>query len=184
MLGFMQSNCKAFRDSLFYGMSKRLKQVVDPTARVEARGRCGRTGIPGMPALSFKRSGAWDDGSWARQMSDCRFILAAENEVGVPGYVTEKLVNAFLAGAIPIYWGDDATVKAWFNPAAFVNVGDYDSPEAAIDAVIELAQDPERMRAMRAAPVLRDHAAMIGTFTWQLDQSHEWQAVLQEIHNV
>lgn len=36
-------------------------------------------------------------------------------------YVTEKIVNAFLAGAIPIYWGSPFVLKM-FNPRAFIFV--------------------------------------------------------------
>ena len=40
-----------------------------------------------------------------------RFAMAFEN-ANVSGYVTEKIVNAFLAGAIPIYWGHPDVFKA------------------------------------------------------------------------
>ena len=36
------------------------------------------------------------------------------------GYVTEKIVLAFLAGSIPIYYGDRKHVNYLFNPDAFV----------------------------------------------------------------
>ena len=47
-------------------------------------------------------------------MHDFRFALVMENEVG-ESYVTEKIVIAFVAGAIPIYHGaatDDARLHA------------------------------------------------------------------------
>ena len=34
-----------------------------------------------------------------------KFVLAFENSSS-PGYCTEKLFHAKVAGAIPIYWGD------------------------------------------------------------------------------
>ena len=37
----------------------------------------------------------------------------------MPGYVTEKIVNAFLAGSIPIYWGSRAVLEI-FNPESFI----------------------------------------------------------------
>ncbi|CAK0823016.1 unnamed protein product, partial [Prorocentrum cordatum] len=47
-----------------------------------------------------------------------RFALVFENKL-VPGYVTEKIVNAFLAGSIPIYWGSSAVLDV-FNADAFI----------------------------------------------------------------
>ena len=35
-------------------------------------------------------------------------------------YVTERIVNAFLAGAIPVYYGPPEVSK-YFNPLAFID---------------------------------------------------------------
>jgi alpha(1,3/1,4) fucosyltransferase len=34
-----------------------------------------------------------------------KFCVAYENGKEIPGYITEKIFNAFEAGCIPIYWG-------------------------------------------------------------------------------
>jgi len=39
-----------------------------------------------------------------RKLSQYRYSLCFENTF-TPGYVTEKIVDSFLAGSIPIYWG-------------------------------------------------------------------------------
>jgi len=36
-------------------------------------------------------------------------------------YCTEKLMDAFLVGSLPIYWGDPKVVEDW-NQKAFINV--------------------------------------------------------------
>lgn len=56
-------------------------------------------------------------------LSDYKFSLAAENSQH-PGYCTEKILEAYLAGTIPIYWGSP-TVSMDFNPKAFVNWHDF-----------------------------------------------------------
>ena len=58
-----------------------------------------------------------------------RFALVFENRA-YPGYTTEKLVDAMMAGCIPIYWGNPAVARD-FNPRSFVNVSDYEAGEAA-----------------------------------------------------
>jgi hypothetical protein len=167
LLGFMQTNCKVFRDRMFLDLKGALKAAV-PDARIEARGACGHVpSLPGFPCPWRRSPGTWDAGrtsveehlpGWVATMADCRFILAVENSLNLPGYVSEKLINAFLAGAIPLYWGDSVTAARWFNREAFVDLGAFETREAAIAAVAALAQDPDRMRAMRAAPVFRENA--------------------------
>lgn len=56
-------------------------------------------------------------------ISKYKFNLALENSY-VRGYVTEKILEPFVAGTVPIYWGDDL-VKCDFNPESFINVNDY-----------------------------------------------------------
>lgn len=46
-----------------------------------------------------------------------QFSLALEN-ICSPGYVTEKLLHALVAGTIPIYWGDKAAYSD-FNPLSY-----------------------------------------------------------------
>lgn len=58
---------------------------------------------------------------WAKnyeQFSLYKFCLVMENK-NVPGYVTEKILNAFLGGCIPIYYGT-TDVFDIFNARAFV----------------------------------------------------------------
>lgn len=48
------------------------------------------------------------------------FNLCPENGMH-PGYYTEKIPEAFMAGCLPITWADD-NVKVDFNPKAFINL--------------------------------------------------------------
>ena len=81
-----------------------------------------------------------------------RFALAIENSAD-PGYCTEKIVDAWAAGAVPVY-GGAPLVKQEFNPAAFVCADDYESPAALADALVELSKDRDAFCAICAAPVL------------------------------
>lgn len=51
-------------------------------------------------------------------LSGYRFSMAFEN-TRWSGYTTEKLVEAYASGTVPLYWGDP-TVSQVFNPQAFV----------------------------------------------------------------
>lgn len=79
-----------------------------------------------------------------------RFTIAFENE-STPGYATEKITDAFLAGSIPIYWGDPG-IAGLFNPESFVNCHAYPDFEAVVRRVLEIENDPAQFERMRNAP--------------------------------
>lgn len=81
-----------------------------------------------------------------------KFSIAYENSRG-PGYCTEKIVDAFAAATVPIYWGAP-DVKQEFNPAAFLCADDYPDTAALIAAIDEIDRDDEKFLAMCHAPIL------------------------------
>ncbi len=108
------------------------------------------------PVLS---GGAWRNNIGGKRVSDknaflssCKFSIAFENS-STPGYCTEKLMQAFAAGTIPIYYGDPH-VGRQFNTNAFVNVHDFQSIPEVIDRIAEIDQNDELYIAMQKAPAL------------------------------
>jgi len=77
------------------------------------------------------------------------FALCYENSVA-PGYVTEKLLHAKMAGCVPLYRGAEEAVKD-FDPAGFVHVKDG---QDVVALVKELQADAMRLRAMSQVPAL------------------------------
>jgi alpha(1,3/1,4) fucosyltransferase len=82
-----------------------------------------------------------------------KFSIAFENSSS-PGYTSEKLIQAYAAGTVPIYWGD-RDVGLDFNPEAFVNCHDFPSFEKAIERVIQLDNDEEAYARMFEASFFR-----------------------------
>lgn len=68
-----------------------------------------------------------------------RGILAYENTNVQPGYITEKIIHAINADAIPVYWGTEQTD---FNPARLVNRADFPTDAALLDHLRQLLHDP------------------------------------------
>lgn len=100
-----------------------------------------------------------DEGKWdakIRYLRDFRFTLAAEN-ASYPGYTTEKIVDAFLAGSVPIYWGDPL-VDHDFNPAAFINFYDHGTVARTVQAVLEADADAAILTRFRSEPPLSEAA--------------------------
>ena len=78
-----------------------------------------------------------------------KFVIAFENS-SHSGYTTEKIVDAFAAGSIPIYWGDPDVTRV-FNPKAFIEVR---SVEDAIERVKQLDQDDtEYLQMLKETPL-------------------------------
>jgi len=68
-----------------------------------------------------------------------KFNIAFEN-AAVPGYTTEKIVEAMQARCLPLYWGNPRIAEE-FNPKSFLNYADFPSEEALIEKIIELDKD-------------------------------------------
>jgi len=63
---------------------------------------------------------------------DYKFVMCFENDL-YPGYVTEKPVEAYLSGAIPLYYGMDE--MKYLNNESMINLNDFDSMEGWLDQI-------------------------------------------------
>jgi len=70
-----------------------------------------------------------------------KFTISFENNI-IDGYITEKIINCFLAGSIPIYDGTDDIYK-YFNRDSFINAKDFNSLEELADYIIKVDTTPE-----------------------------------------
>lgn len=70
-----------------------------------------------------------------------KFSLAFENST-YKGYTTEKIVQAWAAGTIPIYWGDPSITEQ-FNEKAFINCHAYLNWDEVIKKIIEVDNNEE-----------------------------------------
>lgn len=95
-----------------------------------------------------------------------KFVICFENSKH-PGYVTEKLLNAYVAGAVPVYWGTPEVLE-WLNPKAFLFL--EDESEGAMRTLVErvkaLDVDEAAYQAMHGEPLLRPEGV---PKAWTLD---------------
>ena len=82
-----------------------------------------------------------------------KFSIAFENS-SYSGYCTEKLLQAFSSGTVPIYWGDP-TAKRYFNENSFIDCTGL-SMEEAIEKIKQIDQDDEKYLQMLCANPLVD----------------------------
>ena len=109
-----------------------------------------------------------DEGWWnlTEVYKDYKFGFAMEN-VNEDGYITEKIMNVFIGGAIPIYWGTEK-VKTIFNPESFVYVNDYPSFKECAKDIIAISNDKERYDLMRNAPIFLPNQEIDYSSYWDL----------------
>ena len=84
--------------------------------------------------------------------SKYKFCIAIENSPS-RGYTTEKIMEAFAANTVPIYWGNPDIAKE-FNPKSFINIHDFESFDAAVEFVKKADEDDELYLSMVKAPII------------------------------
>ena len=90
-------------------------------------------------------------------------MLAVENtDRGSP--VSEKMVNAYLAGAVPVVWGGGLH-RRYFNPESFVDCSSLEVGACAA-AVRAVEANETRREAMRAAARFSSPSAFESFFAW------------------
>jgi GR25 family glycosyltransferase involved in LPS biosynthesis len=83
-----------------------------------------------------------------------KFVIVGENSQ-TPGYVTEKLLHAKLAGCIPIYWGDPS-VHLEFEKGSFLNVADYASENDLLKRIEQLDSNDIEWSFIANSPLLKE----------------------------
>ena len=116
--GFMvyaTSHCKAGHRTDFYDFVAANYRPVE-----YGNMKCGKFSVPSLTSM---RSDRRKEKSWMNSVishySKYKFAVVFENAI-VPGYVTEKLLLARLAGTIPVYYGT-AVVHEFINSDAFID---------------------------------------------------------------
>ena len=84
-----------------------------------------------------------------------KFSITYEN-TSYPYYCTEKIMDAFLAGSIPIYWGDPKVAEDW-NEKAFINMNNTNMKWPVwVDEIKKLDQDEAYFIEKYNEPVFAD----------------------------
>jgi len=107
-----------------------------------------------------------------------KFAYVAENAQS-SGYCTEKILHAFSAGCIPIYWGDKTVIND-FNPKAFINCNDK-SYEEITEEIMKIDTNDELYLQMRNQPVfINDN--ICNNYFLQLEE--KFSNILAQIPNI
>jgi GR25 family glycosyltransferase involved in LPS biosynthesis len=140
---FVATNpCNSTRNEAF--------QILNRWRPVDSAGRlfCNRAEGP----IAGGMGGGGGELSKVDYYKDYQFALTFENS-SAPGYTTEKLFHAKVAGCVPIYWGD-AFVDRDFDARGFINANQLGTAQGFIDLVAKVVNDPHEWRKMASVPAL------------------------------
>ena len=133
---FVVSNSE-FADPMREKFFRRLSQY----KKVDSGGRfLNNIGGPVKDKLAFLR--------------EYKFNIAFENSVS-PGYTTEKIMEAYVAQSIPIYYGNP-TVETDFRLNSMVRIKDESDIDRAIEEIIRLDNDDDAYMEMVTARCLTE----------------------------
>jgi hypothetical protein len=133
---FLYSHATRERRQVFEALS-RYRPVTSPGAFLH------NVDVPDLAP----RTGAWRP-SKLRYQRNFRFTVAYENSA-YPGYTTEKIVDALLAGSIPIYWGNPEIARD-IRLECFIHARDFPDLEALVEHVRRVDTDGALADAYRA----------------------------------
>jgi hypothetical protein len=143
---YAASNCVQFREHAA-GLFSEIGIVHCDGCAGETPPSGNRTNL--VPTKSGNKLRNWPDN--AKLYSNYRFCLVLEHVGNHPGYITEKILMAFVGGCIPIYHGP-VEVFNIFNKDAFIFYNDTD-PQPALDLVAALESDKGRYDEMMNEPI-------------------------------
>ncbi len=106
-----------------------------------------------------KINGSWLSNELIKEYSKYNFVFAMENH-DKDGYITEKIINAFVSGAIPIFYGNKI-VNEFFNKKAFINVSDFNNLNDCVQFIINMNEN--QIHKMMDEPI----------FNWKNNRIHE-----------
>ena len=120
--------------------------------------------------------GEWYDDKLIQAYKDYKFVFAIENG-NRKGYITEKIINAYYSGAIPIYYGCEE-INDFFNPKSFINVSSFDSLEDCVDYVINMKE--EDILEMTKQKIFNEHNEIVN----MLNENNNDNPVLKKYINL
>ena len=84
-----------------------------------------------------------------------KFVIAFENK-DYPGYVTEKICDAYKSKCVPIYWGHRDVIKD-FNPSTFINANNFANLDELVEYIIKVDNDDKLYASFFKEPILTSY---------------------------
>jgi len=149
---FIYSAKNYFREDFFRKLSK-YKHVDAPGKRMN--------NMPPIGSNTPQKSRNEKD--WINQkvnfLKNYKFTVAFENE-SYPGYTTEKIYTAMLAGSIPLYFGNPL-IHRDFNTKSFLNLNDFKNMKDFVETIKQVDTDKKMYKQYIEEPWFNDNTPSI-----------------------
>lgn len=89
-------------------------------------------------------------------LRSCKFSMQIQT-ANLRYFTQEKMVHAFAAYTIPIFWGNDMILDDGFNPECFINCHDYSSMDEVVERVKDIDMDDALFKRIITAPYFVDN---------------------------
>ena len=119
--------------------------------------------------LSARNDGtSWHD-SKISFLRDYKFNIAFENS-SAPGYITEKLVDCYMANTVPIYWGSEGDV-APYPKTSMICANDYPDLASLCARIKEVDENDDLyFQILAANPFRQENSHCLPDFNLQIRQ--------------
>ena len=89
-------------------------------------------------------------------LTEYKFSIAMENSYG-DGYISEKIIHSFLAGTLPIYYGD-YIIDEYINPKTFILIKGEKDIDSKIEYIKKIDNDNELyLSILKQKPIVDDN---------------------------
>ena len=85
---------------------------------------------------------------------DYKFSIAMENTNG-DGYASEKIIDSFISGTIPIYYGS-YMIEEYINPKSYIYIRGLEDIKAKIEYIKKIDNDDELYKSILKEKVIID----------------------------
>ncbi len=96
-------------------------------------------------------------------ISNYKFNICFENSL-YPGYYTEKLLHAKVAGCVPIYFSD-MRISEDFNQNSFINLSSYENIGEMIQTIVDLNENETKLKLLQSEPFLIEKIDLNSIYT-------------------
>jgi hypothetical protein len=150
-MAYVHSNCRPHRENIFNAFVELAMANHFPLP--SAFGKC----VGKYPQTKSKTMNPGYRSELATQalMAQCKFVISGEPNNN-QGYFTEKIINAFASGAIPIVWGSNV-VSDIFNFQSYIYIAESNI-SAALGEVKYLQTNVTAYKEKLSKPILNDHS--------------------------
>lgn len=126
--------------------------------------------------------GEWISSKLIDNYREHKFCFAIENTYK-SGYLTEKIMNVFQSGSVPIYWGCSDTAKKIFNSKCFIDMKDFENVDKCIEYVKNMSNDEYNKFFNQHFLNPNDDILNVKFTCESLNSSKFWQNIKQNVKN-